>query len=649
MVVCPDGIGGDHPHSRGEAAGLTVDAQSGLKQFAESLPDGPGVYRFLDEQGRVVYVGKAKSLKKRTGSYFSGTHAPRVAAMLRQARSLEFTLTGTENEALILEANLIKQFKPPYNVLLKDDKSHPYLHLNVGHPFPRLSLYRGSRREGGRFFGPYPSVHAVRDTLKWLQKVFPIRQCSDAQFANRSRPCLQFQIKRCTGPCCGRETREEYDHRVKSLVSFLEGRDKTIEREMKQAMWAAAEALDFEEAARLRDRLHCLERVQDRRRLNLSRELDLDAAVVLKQDGVVVAMFLFVRHGLLLGSRGFFPENAAEVAVEEVMGSFLAQYYSNPENRFGQGSGGKDATWPPPEILINVDLPDQEWLEAVLTRLRGSSVRMLRPLRGEKRTLLEMGEKNAGELLLRRIGVQNARGRELMQLARILEMDQVPERIEAYDISHFQDAQPSGSRIVFSAEGFQKHAYRRYAIQDETLPDDTARMAEVLSRRLLALKQPEGADEQEIAAQWPDLILLDGGLGQLNAVLEVADELQVDGIQFCAIAKGPQRNAGRERLFLPGRDAPIILPHDAPVLLLLQNIRDEAHRFAIGFHRVRRKKELRRSLLDDIPGIGSKKKQALLRRFGSVKALCEADIDSLMTVEGISMELARRIEQHLKK
>ncbi|MBF0109563.1 MAG: excinuclease ABC subunit UvrC [Magnetococcales bacterium] len=620
-----------------------------LKQIADSLPDGPGVYRFLDEQGRVVYVGKAKSLKKRTGSYFSGTHAPRVAAMLRQARSLEFTLTETENEALILEANLIKQFKPPYNVLLKDDKSHPYLFLNVGHPFPRLSLYRGTRREGGRFFGPYPSVHAVRDTLKWLQKVFPIRQCNDTQFANRSRPCLQYQIKRCSGPCCGREDAENYGRRVKELVMFLEGRDRTIERDLKQSMWQAAEALDFEEAARLRDRLRCLEQVQDRRRLNLSRELDLDVVVVLGQDGVVVALFLFIRHGLLLGSRGFFPENTADVPIGEAMGSFLAQYYANPENRFGQGTGGRQTTWPPEEILVNVALPDPEWLTAVLTRLRGTQVRLSRPLRGEKKVLLELAEKNAQELLLRRITSQNARGRELVQLARILEMDQVPERIEAFDISHFQDAHPSGSQVVCTAAGFQKQEYRRYAIQDESLPDDTARMAEVLSRRLRALKDQEGTDAKENPLPWPDLILLDGGMGQLNAVLAIAEELQVDGIQFCAIAKGPQRNAGRERLFLPQRDAPIILPHDAPVLMLLQKIRDEAHRFAIGFHRVRRKKEQRQSLLDDIPGIGPKKKKALLRHFGSVRAIGEAGPEALTTVEGISPELARRIEAHLKK
>ncbi|HIJ82823.1 MAG: Excinuclease ABC subunit C [Magnetococcales bacterium] len=620
-----------------------------LKAAAESLPEWPGVYRFLDETGRVVYVGKAKNLKKRASSYFSGSHAPRVMAMLRQARKLEMTVTETENEALILEANLIKQFKPPYNVLLKDDKSHPYLHLNVEHPFPRLSLYRGQRREAGRFFGPYPSVHAVRDTLKWLQNVFPIRQCGNLQFSNRSRPCLQYQIKRCTGPCCGREAKEAYALRVEQLILFLEGRDKTIERDIKKAMWEASEALDFEAAARLRDRLHCLKQVQDRRRLNLSRELDLDVVVVLKQDGVAVVLFLFVRRGLLLGIRSFFPENVADVAVDEVMGSFMGQYYSNPFNRFEQGSGGGDTTWPPPEILVNVDLPDAAWLAGVLTRLRGSNVHFLRPMRGEKRVLLEMGEKNAGELLLRRIGTHNAQGRDLMQLARVLDMDQVPERIEAYDISHFQDAQPSGSLVVFTVDGFQKGAYRRFAIQDETLADDTARMAEVLSRRLLALKEGQGGEGGDIAQPWPDLILLDGGVGQLNAVLEIALELQVDGIVFCAIAKGPQRNAGRERLFLPGRDEAIILPHDSPVLMLLQKIRDEAHRFAVGFHRVRRKKEQRRSLLDDIPGIGLKKKRALLRQFGSVRAIQEAGTETLMTVQGISSELARRIEQHLKK
>ncbi|MBF0435413.1 MAG: excinuclease ABC subunit UvrC [Magnetococcales bacterium] len=617
-----------------------------LRKIAHELPDGPGVYRFLDLEGRVVYVGKAKSLKKRTSSYFSGSQAPRTLAMLRQAVSLEFTLTETENEALILEANLIKQFKPPYNVLLKDDKSHPYLYLNLSHPFPRLSLYRGLRRQDGRYFGPYPSVHAVRDTLKWLQKVFPVRQCSDGQFSNRHRPCLQYQIKRCTAPCCGREAGEVYAARVKELVGFLEGRDKGMERETKKAMWEAAEALDFEEAARLRDRLHCLIQIQDKRRLNLSQEVDLDVAVVLKQDGMAVALFLFVRHGLLLGSRSFFPENAEEAGVEEVMESFLAQFYANPANRLEQGSARGQGTWPPPEVIVNVDLADDAWLRSVLSRLRGSGVRLLRPQRGEKRTLLEMAEKNALEVLLRRLGSHKAQGRDLLQLAQVLEMEQMPELIEAYDISHFQDSEPSGSQVVFTQEGFRKEAYRRYAIRDEGLADDTARMAEVLRRRLLALKESQGAEGVE---PWPDVILLDGGVGQLQAVLEVADELQTDGIVFCAIAKGPQRNAGRERLFLPGREEAIVLPHHSPVLHLLQRIRDEAHRFAIGFHRVRRKKRQRQSLLDEIPGIGAKKKRDLLRQFGSVAAIRGADPESLMSVPGISQELACRIVQHLKE
>ncbi|MBF0131553.1 MAG: excinuclease ABC subunit UvrC [Magnetococcales bacterium] len=636
-----------YPDLLGGSSGLTMALEDDLKKMAESLPDGPGVYRFLDEGGRVVYVGKAKSLRKRTSSYFTGSHGPRTEAMLRQAKKLEMTLTETENEALILEANLIKRYKPPYNVLLKDDKSHPYLHLNHQHPFPRLSLYRGQRREGGRFFGPYPSVHAVRDTLKWLQKVFPIRQCSDLQFANRSRPCLQYQIKRCTAPCCGREGGEAYAARVGHLVLFLEGRDKAIERDMKKAMWMASEALDFEEAARLRDRLHCLKQVQDRRRLNLSKELDLDVAVVLKQDGVVIALFLFVRRGLLLGSRSFFPENAGEVALEEVMSTFLAQYYANPDNRFDQGLGKMESTWPPPEVLINVDMVEEGWLAQVLTRLRGSAVHFLRPVRGEKRQLLEMAEKNAEELLLRRIGYHSLQSRDRVELGRILEMPQIPERIEAYDISHFQDTHATGSQVVFTAQGFQKEAYRRYALDDDSLADDTARMADVLERRLLSLKEGEG--EEGVTQPWPDLILLDGGVGQLHAVLAVAAELQIDGITFCAIAKGPQRNAGRERLFLQGRESPIILPHGSPVLLLLQKIRDEAHRFAVGFHRVRRQKEQRRSVLDEIPGIGSKKKRALLRQFGSVSAMQEADTESLMSVPGISAELARRIEQHLKK
>ncbi|MBF0359297.1 MAG: excinuclease ABC subunit UvrC [Magnetococcales bacterium] len=608
----------------------------------------PGVYRYLDSEERVLYVGKAKHLKKRVGSYFTGQNSPRIQAMLALAKGLDITVTDSENEALILEANLIKRFRPPYNILFKDDKSYPYLRLSLEHDFPRLSLHRGRRNQPGRYFGPYPTVSALRETLKHLQSIFPIRQCNDRQFGNRSRPCLQYQIKRCSGPCCGRVESEKYQGWVRDLVLFLEGKDRALEKSLKKRMWEAAEALNFEDAGIMRDQLKFMASIQDQRRLNLSRELDLDVIASLSMPGGTAIQIFFVRQGINLGNRSFFPDNSAGLSEAEVLEAFIAQYYSNPEYRME--SGGKSG-WPPPEILVNQSLDDSQWLGAALSRLRGGVVHITKPLRGEKRRLIKMAEVNAELEHKRRKSSNNSHKVVLQELQKLLELPQPPERIEAYDISHFQSSEAVASLVVFGSDGFKKNGYRRFIIKDSTACDDTARMAEVLTRRFMQLKQKPNAEDEASnhSGEWPDLVLLDGGVGQLNAVLTVADELQVDGVAFCAIAKGPERNAGRERLFLPDMADPIILPHDSPLLFLLQNIRDESHRFAVGFHRVRRAKSQIKSLIDEVPGVGAKRKRILLKLFGSVSGILEAGVAELSKVDGISEELANNIIHYLQR
>lgn len=642
-----------------------------LLETVSHLPLRPGVYRFLDERQRVLYVGKAKSLKKRVTSYFRGGGSdpsllgatPRIRLMLDRAKRIEVTITVTESEALILEANLIKRFRPPYNVLLKDDKSHPYLHLTTDHSFPRLALYRGGRSEKGRYFGPYPSVHAVRDTLRWLQKVFPIRQCEDTQFNNRQRPCLQYQIKRCGGPCCGRISREAYGELVRELTLFLQGRERFLSDSLKKSMWRAAEARDFEEAARLRDRIRAMALIQDQRRVNLSSNQSLDVICVAGEepggegtDPFAVQVF-HIRDGINLGNRNFFPENTDGLDAGEMLESFLALYYTSMAET-GAGTDELSDPGPPAEILVNLSIPDVGWLEGALGEMRGGRVRIHQPRRGEKRRLLEMARLNAEQALVHRARGRGSHGALLRALAEVLDLDHVPERIECYDISHFKDSEPVGSLVVFGPGGWQKNGYRRFAIKDLDLADDTARMAEVLLRRFSGLKKNEpvdGADRSESeggggeTGVWPDLVLLDGGRGQLNVALELAAELQLDGVRFCAIAKGPDRNAGRERLFLPGREEPVVLPERSPVLFLLQNIRDEAHRFAIGYHRLRRQRKQTGSILDRVPGIGGMKKRLLLRHFGSVKAIRGATAEELTVVPGISAGLAERIVTFIRE
>ncbi|MBF0296898.1 MAG: excinuclease ABC subunit UvrC [Magnetococcales bacterium] len=602
-----------------------------LPEAASSLPEAPGVYRFLDATGAVLYVGKAKSLKKRVTSYFHTQLSPRIRVMLSKATDLAIAVTTTEQEALILEATLIRRLQPPYNVLLKDDKSHPWLVLTMDHPFPRLLLHRGARLAGARHFGPYPSVQAVRATLKQMRVLFPLRQCEDRLFAGRTRPCLQFQIKRCHAPCMGMIGQEEYALRVRDAAWFLEGRDRQLTGEWRKEMWEAAAQRRFEDAARLRDCIEAVEKVREQGRANLEEDADLDIVAATTSEGPTAIQLFFVRNGINLGNQAHFPENTEDLSPAETLETFLAQYYVR----------GEEHAPPPPEILVNLDLPDGAWLMAALRRLRGGVVRVRVPRRGERKRLLDMAVVNAETAKLRRMSGRRANRRLLEELAERLVLPRVPERIEACDVSHFQDEAPVASLVVFGEEGMRKREYRRFSIKDPAAVDDTSRMAEVIARRFRV-------GEGESSLPWPDLLLLDGGKGQLQAVLHVARQQGIDGVFFCAMAKGEERDAGKEILYLPGRAEPVILPDRSPLRFLLQNIRDEAHRFAVTYHRGRRDHARLRSLLDDIPGVGPARKRALLRRFGSPRAVREARIEDVAATPGISTDLAALIVAFLR-
>ncbi|MEG3640906.1 excinuclease ABC subunit UvrC [Magnetococcus sp. PR-3] len=594
-----------------------------LKRVVKQLPLKPGVYRFYDGEDQLLYVGKAKALRKRVSSYFSrqSGHSPKTIVMVKQIQRLEFTVTATENDALVLEANLIKAHQPRYNVVFKDNKSYPYLHLSTQHDYPALALYRGDRKIPGRFFGPYPSTHAVRDTLKWLQKIFPVRQCEDSQFNHRTRPCLQYQIHRCGGPCCDRISLANYGKMVDQVSLFLEGKDKQLVKALKEDMWQAAQDRDFEGAARLRDRINGIEHVQERRRLNLTGEVDLDVMSVSVGVKKAIVQVFFIRAGINLGNRAFFLDKGEEEDPTIILQAFVSQFYLDKP--------------PPPEILLEYLPLEQEMLEEALSERLGKRVKLLHPQRGERRRLLEMAQENAQQALKQYQSSRDHVRDQLEGLQEIFNLSEPPQRIEIYDNSHMQDSNAVGAMVVFGPEGFEKNQYRKFNLEESGAPDDTARMIAVLTRRFKRLKEGEG--------RWPDIVLLDGGIAQLNAALKVVEDLQIDGVLFTAIAKGPERNAGQERLFLPAQSNPLILPEDSPLLHFLQVVRDEAHRFVIGFHRNRRGKRQTRSLLDGIAGVGPSRKKVLIKQFGSVKGVREASQEEIAALPGFSTHLARTI------
>lgn len=591
------------------------------KARVRTLPDGPGVYRMLDADGDILYVGKARRLRQRVSSYFNQSgKGPRIESMVRQVRGIDFTVTHTEAEALILENNLIKRHSPRYNVLLRDDKSYPYIYLSDHEDFPRLGFHRGSRRLKGRYFGPFPSATAVRDTLSHLQKVFPVRQCEDTFFRNRSRPCLQYQIKRCTAPCVGFVSPETYRRDVDHAVKFLEGRSSEVIDELVRDMEEAAGKLDFEEAARLRDRIATLRQIQERQYISGEKgDLDVVACVSERQQACVQVFYF--RGGQNLGNRSHFPRVPEGTDEAEVLSAFMARYYL-----------GRKA---PREILVNHAPPDRAVLEEALARESGHAVSIRGSVRGDRRRWLEMAVTNARAALAARLASRAGLTQRFEELQQALDLDELPARIECFDISHTAGEETVASCVVFNHEGPLKSDYRRFNIRDITPGDDYAAMKQALTRRYTRIRQGEGV--------LPDLLMIDGGPGQLAQAVEVLEELQVTGLPMLGIAKGPDRRPGEEKLFLPDRQRPVILRSDSPALHLLQQVRDEAHRFAITGHRQRRDRKRRGSRLEDVPGLGPKRRQLLLRQFGGLQGISRAGVEDLSRIRGISGELAQRI------
>ena len=596
----------------------------------KNLPGSPGVYRMLNRSGDALYVGKARNLKKRVAAYTQlGKLPERLVRMVTETAQLEVVTTHTEVEALLLEINLIKRLMPRYNVLLRDDKSFPYIMITGDHPAPQIAKHRGARARRGDYYGPFASAGAVHRTITALQRAFLLRSCADSVFASRTRPCLLYQIKRCSAPCVGRISLEDYAGLVGQARDFLAGRSREVQARLGIQMQAASDSLDFELAAALRDRLRALSVVQAHQDINVEGIRDADVVAAHQAGGHTCVQVFFFRGGSNFGNRGYFPSHDRNLPLPQVLAAFLAQFYANKP--------------PPPLILVNELPAEADLLTEALSIKAERKVEILQPVRGARRNLIDNALANAREALARRMA-ENASQRHLLEgVQQALGLEQVPQRIEVYDNSHLQGRSPYGAMIVAGPEGFMKGAYRKFSIAGEVAPgDDYAMMREMLTRRF-ARVQKEDPDRER--GQWPDLVLIDGGAGQLSTGQGVLDDLGIDDVALCAIAKGPDRDAGRERFFLPGREPFSLEPRD-PVLYYLQRLRDEAHRFAIGTHRARRSADINRSPLDEIPGIGGKRKRALLLHFGSAKGVAAAGLTDLESVAGISKAVAKKVYDH---
>ncbi len=608
------------------AAGVAV-----IKSHLKTLPPTPGVYRMIKQTGDVLYVGKAKNLRKRVASYTNLARQPnRLRRMISQTATMEFVTTHTEAEALLLEANLIKRFKPRYNILLRDDKSFASILVTGDHAFPRILKHRGSRGRKGDYFGPFASAWAVNETLAVLQRAFLLRSCTDAVFSARTRPCLLYQIKRCSAPCVDRTSHDDYAKLVDQARAFLSGESHRIQQQLATNMQSASDRLEFELAAQYRDRISALTSVQAHQDINLSGVGTADIVAVHQEGGQSCIQVFFFRSGRNYGNRAYFPTHARDDEAPQVLEAFLGQFY---------------ASHPPPRAMLLSHRPANAGLIAQALSVRADhAVRLSIPQRGEKRKLVLHAAANARDALSRRLAESATQRRLLEGLATHLDMNDTPNRIEVYDNSHISGAKAVGAMIVAGPDGLVKAAYRKFNIrrEDGSAPgDDYAMMREVLTRRF-ARAQKE--DPERGSGQWPDIIVIDGGQGQLGIGLEVFAELGIEDVTIAAISKGPERNAGREKIHLPGRD-PIILEARDPVLYFLQRLRDEAHRFAIGAHRSKRTSGLTKSVLDEIPGIGAKRKKALLHLFGSAGAVSAAGHADLEAVDGISKEIANKIYQ----
>lgn len=611
--------------------GDTPDLETGMAAIREvlnTLPARPGVYRMQDKRGDVLYVGKARSLKARVGAYVQMNRLPqRLMRMVAQTRTMTIVTTGSEAEALLLEAQLIKKFRPAYNVLLRDDKSFPFILLRDDHDFPRITKHRGAQRFKGQYFGPFASAGSVNQTINALQKLFLLRSCTDSFFSNRSRPCLLYQIKRCSAPCVDRVDKGDYAELVEDARDFLSGKSTAVQNKLGEAMEKASEALDFEMAAVYRDRLKALTFIQGNQAINAQGLPDADIFALAAKGSSVCIQAFFIRGGQNWGHRSFFPAHTSNVEIDEVFSSFLMQFYER---------------MPPPKlVLLDRELPDAELLAEALSTKADYKVSVSKPQRGDRRKLLTQASRNAEDALDRRLAETSTQAKIMREMVDLLELDAVPDRIEIYDNSHIQGTNMVGGMVVAGPEGFIKNAYRKFNIKNPDIApgDDFAMMREVLERRF-SRAQKEDPDREK--GEWPDLVLIDGGKGQMSAARGALAEIGVEDVVMIGVSKGPDRNAGRETFHLPdGRE--INLPMNSPVLFYLQRLRDEAHRFAIGAHRTRRAKSVGHSSLDDVPGIGPSRKKALLLHFGTARAVKNASLDDLQGAPGVSATVAQKI------
>ena len=601
-----------------------------IKSYQKTLADRPGVYRMLDDNGKVLYVGKARSLVKRVASYTRPEKLPmRLKRMISETKRMEFVETHTELEALLLEFNLIKELAPVYNVMMTDDKAYPYIFLDTTHDFPRAVKYRGAKKMKGEYYGPFASAGAVNKTLITLQKVFQIRNCSDSYFTNRKRPCLQYHIKQCTAPCVGLVDKSDYAAQVRQARDFLEGKGTDIQGELAERMQQASERQDYETAAKYRDRIHALRALQSSQIINLQNIRDADVFAVVSDSGFVCISVFFIRNGQNFGNQTHFPKTGDDENVNDVLSQFLIEFYGkHPVMRC---------------IFASILPAECEILAEALSVQANRKVSITKPSRGERRQVLTMAENNAKSALTRHKERKTSDLDGLKRVMEIFDLSDTPQRIEVYDNSHTGGDHMLGAMIVASPDGFQKSQYRKFNLRDTDASDDYGGMREVMTRRFgRAIEEGRGKGHET----WPDIVMIDGGKGQLSSVTDILSELGVlDDVILVSIAKGPDRNAGREDFYMNGR-TPFRLPPNDVGLFYLQRLRDEAHRFAIGSMRVRRAKTIEQSPLDDVPGIGPKRKKALLTYFGSGKAVARASLSDLQKVEGISKAHAEKIYGH---
>ncbi len=590
-------------------------------RYLETLTQKPGVYRMLDEKGEVIYVGKARNLKKRVASYFSGHEtSPRHKAMLARIRGIDVTVTHTEGEALLLESQLIKQYRPRYNISLRDDKSYPYIYVSSQHPFPRLAFHRGAKSRQGRYFGPYPSASAVRETLRLLQRIFPVRQCEDSFFQHRSRPCLEYQIQRCTGPCVGLISPEAYGEDVADTLLFLEGKGNKLIDQWVSRMEQAAERLQFEKAAIYRNQIVTLRSILARQSVH-GEDGDLDVMACAQHGAMACVQVLIIRGGLQIGDRAYFPQLPDASEPSSILAAFIPQYYL-----------GKPI---PREIILSHAISETGLMEEALSGQSGHHVRVSAQVRGERMKRVQLALTNAETALQTKIASRQDILARFLVLGQALGLANTPKRLECFDISHTQGTQIVASCVVFDQQGPVKSAYRRFNIEGIEPGDDYAALAQAVSRRYRRIQQGE--------AEEPDILFIDGGKGQVSAVQKALQALGMEQVRIIGVAKGPDRKPGMECLFPAGASIPLILPSHSPGLLLIQQIRDEAHRFAITGHRQRRAKARQQSSLDGIQGLGPKRRQQLMRQFGGLREISRASVESLSSVEGINQTLAQRI------